>query len=318
MGDEMQLSDRIGRRMKLHDLHVLMAAVQAGSMSKAAVLLNTGQSAISRSIAELERALGVRLLDRNPQGIEPTAYGRALLVGGAAVFDDLRQTVKNIEFLADPAGGDLRIGCNAYLAATFVSGVIDRLSQLYPRIVFHLVATQTEALHRELSERNVDLLIAQRFGPFVEEHLGFEILYDDSRVVVTGVKNPLVRRRKIELADLVNEPWALPPPESALGSVYAEAFRASELGYPRRTVFTISAEARASLATTGHFLTIFSTSILKFPAPRSDLKVLPVELSMARVPIGIVTLKNRTVSPVAQLFVEHARDVAKLLAKTGA
>ena len=145
----MLLSERIGRRIKLQDLHVLMAVVQAGSMNKAAALLNTGQSAISRSIGELERTVGVRLLDRNPQGVEPTEYGRALLSGGEAVFDDLRQAVKNIEFLADPAAGEVRIGCNPFLAASFVSAVIDRLSRRYPRMVFHLVAAGTEALHRD-------------------------------------------------------------------------------------------------------------------------------------------------------------------------
>src|SRR6195256_2660821 len=90
----MRLSDRIGCRMKLQDLHVLMAVVQTGSMSKAAALLNTGQSAISRSIAELEHALNVRLLDRGRQGVKPTEYGRALLDGGTAVCDDLRQAVE--------------------------------------------------------------------------------------------------------------------------------------------------------------------------------------------------------------------------------
>ena len=102
-------------------------------------LLNTSQPAISKSIAELEHALGVRLLDRNRQGVEPTEYGRALLDGGVAVFDDLRQAVKNIEFLADPTAGEVRIGCNPLLAASFVSAVVDRLSRRYPRIVFHLV-----------------------------------------------------------------------------------------------------------------------------------------------------------------------------------
>src|SRR5262245_55266603 len=102
----MQLSDRIVRRMKLHDIHVLMAVVQAGSMNKAAALLNTGQSAISRSIADLEHAVGVRLVDRTHRGVEPTAYGRALLNGGVAAFDDLRQAVRNIEFLADPTAGE--------------------------------------------------------------------------------------------------------------------------------------------------------------------------------------------------------------------
>src|SRR5215213_6657476 len=113
MGLDMQLSDRIGRRMKLQDLHVLMTVVQAGSMGKAAQRLNITQPAISRSIAELEHAFGVRLLDRHRQGVEPTEYGRALLDCGAAVFDDLRQGVKNIEFLADPTAGEVRIGSSA-------------------------------------------------------------------------------------------------------------------------------------------------------------------------------------------------------------
>ena len=135
----MQLSERIGRRMKLHDLHVLMTVVQAGSMGKGAQRLNTGQPAVSRSIADLEHALGVRLLDRDHQGVEPTPYGRALLDCGAAVFDDLRRGVKDLEFLANPTAGEVRIGCNPFLAAGFVSAVVDRLSRRYPRMVFHLV-----------------------------------------------------------------------------------------------------------------------------------------------------------------------------------
>src|SRR5712671_7118019 len=111
MGDsEMQLSDRIGRRMKLHDLNVLMAVVQAGSMSKAAALLNTTQSAISRSIADLEQTIGARLLDRGPQGVEPTQYGRALLKRGVVAFDELKPGVQDIEFLSDPGAGELRVG----------------------------------------------------------------------------------------------------------------------------------------------------------------------------------------------------------------
>ena len=92
MGDaDMQLSERVGRRMKLRDLHVFMTVVQAGSMGKAAQRLNTGQPAVSRSIADLEHMLGVRLLDRDRQGVEPTPYGRAMLDCGVAVFDDLRR-----------------------------------------------------------------------------------------------------------------------------------------------------------------------------------------------------------------------------------
>ena len=139
----MQLRDRIGRRLKLQDLHVLMAVVQAGSMRKAAAHLNTTQPSISRSIAELEDAVGVPLLDRNPHGVEPTTYGRALLDGGVAMFDDLRQAVKNIEFLADPEAGEVRIGSGHHHAPSFVSAVVERISRRYPRIVFRLVSADT-------------------------------------------------------------------------------------------------------------------------------------------------------------------------------
>jgi DNA-binding transcriptional LysR family regulator len=311
----MQFSDRIGRRMKLHDLHILMAVVQAGSMNKAAALLNTTQPAVSKSIAELERAVGARLLDRNVKGVEPTAYGRALLDGGTAVFDDLRQAVKNIEFLADPTAGEVRIGCNPFLAASFVPAVVDRLSRRYPRIVFHLVTSPTEALRRELRERNVDLLITHIFGLIADERVGFESLFDEPYVVASGTQSAWVRRRRIALAELVNEPWTLPPPGSVIGSVAMEAFRASGLDYPDTTVVTDNAQARISLVATGRFITIFQAPVLRFPTKHPEIRVLPVEPPMADMRIGVVTLKKRTISPVAQLFIEYAREVAKPLAK---
>jgi DNA-binding transcriptional LysR family regulator len=311
----MQLSDRIGRRMKLHDLHVLMAVVQTGSMGKAAALLNTTQPAVSKSVADLERTIGVRLLDRSPQGVSPTAYGRALLEGGTAAFDELRQAVKNIEFLADPTAGDVRVGSIIPLAASFVSAVVDSLSQRYPRIVFHVEAAQMETLRRELSERNVDLLIAPRSELVTDEQFGFEILYEQTFVVVAGIKSAWAKRRRIELAELVNEPWTLPPQDRALGPIYRRVFHASGLDYPSATVITASPEVRLSLLATGRFLSVFPAASLGFPTRRLGIKVLPVNLPMAPVPVGIVTLKNRTLSPVVQIFIKRARDVAKSLAK---
>lgn len=314
MGKAMQLSDRIGRRIKLHDLHVLMAVAQAGSMSKAAVLLNTGQPAISRSIAELEHALGVRLLDRNRQGIKPTKYGRALLDGGTMVFDDLRQTVKNIEFLADPTIGEVQIGGNPFLTATFVSAAVDRLSRRYPRMVFRLVAGNIPTLHRELSERNVDVLVTRRFGPITDEQFDFERLFDNSYSVVVSTQNPWARRSRVKLAELMNEPWVLPPPDGPLGSVAMEAFRASGLDYPHTAVIG-PAEVRASLLATGRFISIVPNSGLRFSTRRTELKVLPVRHSFSSVPVGIVTLKNRTISPIAKLFINSCRELAKQFVK---
>jgi len=304
----MQVRDRVGRRIKLQDLNILMAVVQAGSMGKAARDLNTSQPNISKSIADLEHALGVRLLDRNPQGVEPTQYGRALLDGGAAVFDELRQTVKTIEFLADPTAGEVRIGCSPGLAPGFATAVIDRLTRRHPLIACYLTAGLAEALHRELTERNLDFLITRKFGSGVDERLSFELLFDDSYVVAAAPQSPWVRRRRVTLATLADEPWVLAP-------TGVEAFRGSGLDCPRKAVVSNSSSARMSLLATGRFLTILSTSVLKYFAKQTEIKVLPVEVPIAPVPTGIITLKNRTLSAVARLFIEHAREVAKSLAK---
>ena len=142
-------------------------------------------------------------------------------------------------------------------------------------------------------------------------YAGFEFRFDDSYVVAAGAQNQWVRRRRIELAELASESWTLPPPKSVIGSIAIEAFRACGLDYPGTTVVTDSPEVRISLLATGRFVTIFPASVVRFPTMRSEVKVLPVKLQMAHVQNVIVTLKNRALSPVAQLFIDSAREVAK-------
>src|SRR3979411_2939746 len=101
----MQWSDRIGRRLKPRDLHVFMAVADHGNMAKAADSLAISRPVVSRTIAGLERTLGVPLFDRTGQGVQPTIYGRALAKSSLAVFDDLKRSMEEIEFLADPDAG---------------------------------------------------------------------------------------------------------------------------------------------------------------------------------------------------------------------
>src|SRR5499433_1393534 len=140
----MQWSERIGRPIKLRDLHVLQAVAQAGSMTKAAHQLAISVPVVSKAIADLEHTVGVPLLDRSPQGVAPTAYGRALMHRSVIAFEELRQGIKDIESLADPTAGEIRIGTTPPLSASFLSTVIDRMSRRHPRIVFRVVAGGTE------------------------------------------------------------------------------------------------------------------------------------------------------------------------------
>lgn len=312
----MHRSQHILRRLKLRQLEVLLAVAKSGSMAKAADQLAISQPVVSKTIADLENTLGVRLLDRGPQGVEPTLYGRALLQRSVAVFNDLRTSVTELEFLSDPTAGELRIGSSEAAAGGMLGAVIDRLSRQHPRLTFEVTlgGGLTDLQYRELQTRSLDLVIG-RLPTALPDDTEAQFLYHEQFVIVAGAKNPWARRRKIKLAELVDESWCLPSLESFPWNFTADAFRAAGLQLPHRIVTTRSVSLRTSLVATGRFLTTFPRTVLHFGANSPPLKILPVDVRIQSYPFGIVTLKNRTLSPMVKLFIDCAREVAKPFAK---
>ena len=194
---------RIGRRLHLRDLHILFAVVQCGGMAKAAAQLGVSSALCIRGDRKPGARGGRAASQPKPAGVEPTMYGEALLYRSRAAFDELRQGIRDIEFLADPTAGELRIACPETLTAGFLPAIIDRLLRKYPRVVFHVVQTSAATRFRELRERNVDLTLARLSNPLTETDVDVQALFNDQVWVVAGARNPLTRRRKIiEFAEL--------------------------------------------------------------------------------------------------------------------
>jgi DNA-binding transcriptional LysR family regulator len=315
MGAAVQWDDRIGRRLKLRDLHIFMAVAQQGGMGKAAKQLAVSQPVVSKAVSDLERTLKVRLVDRTAQGVEPTLYGGALLRWGTVVFDDLRRSVKEIEFLADPTAGEVRIASLETLNAGFVPAVIDRLTRQFPRLVFHVLQAPSLERYKMLRERGADLAVSFLTGPFEHDDLAAEILYSDSPAIAAALDSKWVRRRTVALAELVDEPWCLPTEGTVLRPVIARAFHEKGLPMPRHVVVSDSIQLNQAMAVTGRFLCFASKTRLRLSGNRAVLKAVPVDLHIPHGSVGIVTLKDRTISPAAQLFIDCARDVAKPLAE---
>src|SRR5262249_43447691 len=154
-------------------------------------------------------------------GIEPTPYGHALTKRGAAVFDELRLGVKDLEFLADPTAGEARIGAPIAFSG-FVAAAIDKLARRYPRVVCHLLVGGTPMTYRAVEERELDAVITRIVPPIAEGHIKAEVLYEDTLVVAAASESPWSQRRRVTLNDLVNEPWTLAPPDSLPGSWAAD------------------------------------------------------------------------------------------------
>jgi DNA-binding transcriptional LysR family regulator len=186
---------------------------------------------------------------------------------------------------------------------------MERLWQRHPQINFRIAeAGSSVLLTRELPERQIDLALVPLVGAVVPDDQEAAILFHDRLRVVVGTKSPWARRRGVTLADLVNEPWCVA--RSAIGSLVTDAFGASGLPAPRVAVTSTSAHVLFQLLESGRYVGHFGDEMLRFYTDRFALKKLAVELPAKPFSVAVVTLKNRTISPVAQLFIDCAREVA--------
>jgi DNA-binding transcriptional LysR family regulator len=193
------------------------------------------------------------------------------------------------------------------------------MSRRYPRIGFEVISNTASTLQRELKARNVEVHVAILEDSFNEEDFNAEILYDDPLFVVADAHHPLGRRRNTKLAELVNEPWALPPADSPSGEYIRKAFQEGGLALPQRVVSTYSHVLRHHLVATAGFVTVLPKSMLQVMATSLCLRALPVRMPEKQRTMAVVTLKQRTLSPIAKLFIDSLRAVAKpgTIAKKG-
>jgi DNA-binding transcriptional LysR family regulator len=283
-------------------------------MAKAAAQLGVSQPAVSEVIAELEHALGVRLLDRSPQGVEPTMYGDALLKRSIAVFDELKQSVRDIEHLADPTTGEIRIACPLAIAFTVIPHILERFVEKYPRVILHFDEVASASGTRDfrgLRDRKYDLILGRGWPLKAEEpsadDLNIEFLFDDQLAIVAGARSKWARHRKIDLAKLVDKPWIMQGPQTWNYRTLTEACQTRGLAMPRASLVTLSMSVIIHFLADGKFITAMPRSVAYF----KSLKVLPVDLPARPWPVNIVTLKNRTLSPVVERFIECAREVTR-------
>jgi DNA-binding transcriptional LysR family regulator len=228
-----------------------------------------------------------------------------------AAFDNLKQTVKEIEFLANPTVGEIRIGCPETVA-TLISPIVEHFTDRYPGIILDVVDVAAPTLDLpELRERSLDVALVRvaglpsshRFG----EDLEVEVLLNDEAVVVVGKESPWARRRKLKLAEIADQPWILPPANSLNSAVIMDAFRSAGLGAPKVSLTTFSVQLRANLVARGRHITVFPKSLMRLSADRMALKALPIGLPARDWPVAMVTLKNRMLNPSVQLFMGVVR-----------
>jgi DNA-binding transcriptional LysR family regulator len=305
---------RASRYFRMRDLELLNALAHSSSMAKAAQMLSISQPAVSKAIADLEGSLGVKLLDRGFAGARLTVYGEVLSRSAHLTLNELRQCLRDIDALADPEAGEVRIGAPEPVTAGLVSAAVVNFTRRYPRAFVEIVNAHTsQGTFSELRERKADLLVGRIPRDVAADDLAIEMLFTEHRFVVCGARSRWARLRKIGLAELRDGPWVVATPGEAQTEL-RQAFESYGLEPPRARVVSNSLQLRRSLLASGDYLTLLTMpSINAFESDHFVLKRLPIELPMLDSPFAIVTLRHRTLSPVVGRFIECLRPVAASL-----
>jgi len=310
----MRADDKLARRVKLREMRILLAAAKWGSLAKAAENLGLSQPAISKAIAGLEDTFGGVLLDRTHLGVQPTTQGKVLLQRAMNIFDELRLAGEELEQLADPTRGTIRVACAHAVSAGFLPRVLDSLSRRHPAIRYGVLEAERALVFQVLREREADLVLGRPAAEEAGGDLEFDALYEEKLLVVAGLSHPLSkRRRRIGPAELARQDWILPTADTAVGRRMESLFRGMGIPVPPAVVSSMSIHVTCSLLDTGRFVSVLPGSVLAFSPLRSSLCVLPVKVPQTSGPVGITKLKQRSLTPVAKLFVDEARKIAEQL-----
>lgn len=144
---------------------------------------------------------------------------------------------------------------------------------------------------------------------FSHEDLKIEPVIDDQHFIVVGAQSRWARRRRVSLGDLANEKWIFPP-NPVVKAVVQQAFEAEGLLMPSASIAADSVLVRVHLIATGRFVSVLPASVLRSIVAQMSFRVLPIKFKDKAPPIVSIRLKNRTVSPVTELFLEHLRSIA--------
>jgi DNA-binding transcriptional LysR family regulator len=306
--------DPMKRHVRLRDLDTLLAVVQAGGMRKAAQQLHLSQPAVSKAVRSLEDALGVPLLDRGKRGVEATAFGAALTRRTKAAFDELRLALADIEHLADPEGGEVRFGAMETLCAGVVAVAIEQMARRYPRMRLHVQpGNSANLIGHFLRERLIEFAIVRPRELALPADMVGEPLFVDRFLVVVGHQHPHARRRRIGLAELVQEDWIVSEAESLPQSPLDRAFRAAGTQMPTPRMRSDSINLRLRLLTTGHWVTLMPRAMLRFIPAAGLVRALPIGIPQWEIPNMIVTHRDHTLTVPTAKFLDELKEVARSL-----
>jgi DNA-binding transcriptional LysR family regulator len=285
--------------LNLHHLRVFAAVAQERSFSRAAVALRLSQPAVSKTVQELERQTQLSLFDRSGRTPQLTDAGNALFARARELFGIERIAEEELGALRGLERGVLRVGASTTVATYFLPQLLARFHQQHPGVTLRVVSANTRAIARRLLEGRLDIALVE--GPVLHERISVIPWREDELVVIAPASHPLVHKRRVRAADLIDEPFILREPGSGT-RVVAEAALAEHGIHPGTTVQLGSTEAIKQAVAAGLGLAVVSRAAAADQLALGYIAVVPLRSAAFRRALTELRLKGRSPSAAAAAF----------------
>ncbi len=301
----------IAQRLKTRHLALIVQLDERRSILHAAEATGMTQPAASKLLAEIEATLHVELFTRHPRGVEPTSYGHLLIRHARNVLTELTQAQEELAALRSGVAGHVAIGTVITSATNLVPQAVAELKRRHPRVVVSIDVDFSELLIERLLAGRLDLVIARIHNLPHSAELDYEGLVENPHGVFARAHHPLARKRRVTLADLAAQAWVLPPPGNVLRDRLSVVFAEQGLTLPQQDVETASLPAITSLLRLSDMVSVLADEVVDADVRAGLLTKLPVTLPLRLGAAGIVTRRDRALSPPAQRLLGVLRETVR-------
>lgn len=297
--------------MQLRDIEYFAVVAEHRHLGRAAEALGLSTPALSKSLRRLEKSAEAKLVRRTPKGVDLTAVGQALLSHVRQLRLAHVDLAREVADLAHGRAGHLRIGTGPATAENTLPAACSALLREAPKVTLNITVSNNDAMLPELRNGNLDIVV--NFIPQFPYHdLVQELLWEDEFVVCAAVNHRLAERKRVTLADLVQERWAVTAASAFL--TWQSLHRAFEQGgLPAPQITLVSESVMLRLRAVG------STDLLGL-VPRRSVRSVPTEVRLAILPVeelnqlrrvGVFYRKDGYLSPAARRLIELLKSAAR-------
>ena len=288
--------------MKLHHFNEVVAVAERGSIRAAARHLGTAQSALTRSLADLERELGGALFERRARGVVPTPFGEAFVRRAHLVVQQVRRTRDEMEQLRGATTGTVTVGLSIAAHLALLPNALRPFQSRYPSVRLNVIEGFYPTLEFGLRDGSVDFYVGPESGRKVLPEFTTTALFRGRRTVLCRAGHPLAAAKSLH--ELRDATWVstsiTPEAEDEIGIVFGE----HGLPAPRIAVRSQSALTLITCLANTDLLAMVPMQWTEFALTRRTLASIEIAEEVAAPAMVLIKRADLPLTPAATYLLD--------------